>query len=379
MKIGFDISQTGNNKAGCGYFAESIIHNILKKDDRNTYLLYSTFGNTYCDPKHGKSTYRSQKINGINLLDRLSPEETLELWNSSNIDEIKLGNPDIIHANNFSCPTLNKARVVYTLYDLSFIDYPEFTSEENRYKCFNGVFDAALNADLIIAISEYSRNRFLQIFPHFPQERTKVIYLGSRFEEIIEEKRVSKLEPDGFWLSVCTLEPRKNLRRTLQAYKNYIDIHSDIKPLVLAGSKGWLEEDLEKFIESLGLSDRVYLTGYVEDPTLKWLYKNCWSFVYPSLYEGFGLPILEAMSLGAAIITSNTTSLPEVGGDAVYYVNPHNLSKLTEAFAKLMNPKLRDQLKTKSCKQATLFSWSKTADRVLQIYQEVLQMPSRKY
>ena len=377
MKIGFDVSQTGKIKAGCGYMAESLINQLLAADKDNTYLLYSAFGNTYWEPEHGKNTYRSHKKNCHHLLNNLSREATLALWNSGNIDEKKIGNPDIIHANNFSCPQLKNARVVYTLHDIAFLDFPEFTAEENRYICFGGVFNAALYADFIVAVSEYSRQRFLQIFPHFPAERTKAIHLGNRLEKVTAEKAVSNLERDNFWLSVCTLEPRKNLRSTLKAYKKYLDFNFDSKPLVLAGGRGWLEEDIEQFIASLGLTDAVFLTGYLDDRSLKWLYKNCWTFIYPSRYEGFGLPVLEAMSLGAAVITSNTTSLPEVGGDAVYYVAPTKIDEITAAFSKLSDRAIRDRFKKKSILQANKFSWSKTAQKVLEIYREVLQMPSR--
>jgi len=373
MKIGFDISQTGKTKAGCGYVADNIIRELLACDTDNKYLLYSTFGTRFWDPDHGKNTRRIKKNNCWHLLDELSHQESLSFWSESTpIDEERLGNPDIVHANNFSCPRFKKAHVVYTLYDLSFLEHPEFTSEENRWQCFNGVFEAALHADLIIAISEYSRQRFLQVFPHFPAERTRTIYLGSRFEDAGEEKPVSCLTSNNFWLSVCTLEPRKNLRRTLRAYKQYIELHCDAKPLVLAGGQGWLEDDIGQFIESLGLTKYVHRLGYVDDATLRWLYKNCWAFVYPSIYEGFGLPVLEAMSFGAPVITSNTTSLPEVGGDAVLYVNPFKEIEIVEAFDKLMNDDLRTSLKEKGQKQAKQFSWAKTAEQVLQLYKDAL-------
>jgi len=379
MKIGFDISQTGKAKAGCGYVADSLIRQLVACDSSNEYLLYSAFGTRFWDPDHGKNTRRIQKSNFTHLLDGLSYQESLNLWSESTlIDEERLGKPDVVHANNFSCPSLTKARVVYTLYDLSFLEYPEFTSEENRWQCFNGVFDAAIRADLIIAISEYSRQRFLKVFPHFPSERTRTIYLGNRFEETGVEKPVSELIPNNFWLSVCTLEPRKNLRRTLRAYKQYIDINNNPQPLVLAGGAGWLEDNLNQFIADLGLTKDVYILGYVDDSTLRWLYKNCWAFVYVSLYEGFGLPVLEAMSFGAAVISSNTTSLPEVGGDAVLYVDPANEIEILEAFEKLMDGELRACLKYKSEKQSKNFSWAKTAHQILQAYVDVLKMPKQK-
>jgi glycosyltransferase involved in cell wall biosynthesis len=379
MKIGFDISQTGKAKAGCGYVADSLIRQLVACDSSNEYLLYSAFGTRFWDPDHGKNTRRLQKSNFTHLLDGLSYQESLNLWSESTlIDEERLGKPDVVHANNFSCPSLTKARVVYTLYDLSFLEYPEFTSEENRWQCFNGVFDATIRADLIIAISEYSRQRFLKVFPHFPSERTRTIYLGNRFEETGVEKPVSELIPNNFWLSVCTLEPRKNLRRTLRAYKQYIDINNNPQPLVLAGGAGWLEDNLNQFIAELGLTKDVYILGYVDDSTLRWLYKNCWAFVYVSLYEGFGLPVLEAMSFGAAVISSNTTSLPEVGGNAVLYVDPANEIEILEAFEKLRDSNLRNYLREKSKQQSKQFSWPKTAEQVLQAYVDVLKMPKRR-
>lgn len=379
MRIGFDISQTGKAKAGCGYVADNIISRLVASDAGHEYLLYSAFGTRFWDPEHSKNTRRIKKSNCTYFLNDLSHQESLAFWSESKpIDEERLGNPDIVHANNFSCPSLKNARVVYTLYDLSFLEYPEFTSEENRWQCFNGVFDAAIRADFIIAISEYSRQRFLQIFPHFPEERTRTIYLGSRFEEGAEEKPISSLTPNQFWLSVCTLEPRKNLRLTLKAYKQYINLHDDPKPLVLAGGKGWLEDDIDEFIANIGLTQYVQRLGYVDDATLMWLYKNCWAFIYPSIYEGFGLPVLEAMSFGAPVITSNTTSLPEVGGDAVLYVNPVDEIEILEAFEQLMKHELRTQLKVKGQERAKMFSWAKTAEQVLKSYQDTLNFDSKK-
>ncbi len=378
MRIGFDISQTGKAKAGCGYFADSLIKHLVNCDNNNEYLLYSVFGNTFWDPEHGTSTCRISKSNCTHVLDNLSHHESLAFWGTSaGIDEGKLGNPDIIHSNNFSCPRFTSARFIYTLYDLSFLDHPEYTSEENRWNCFNGVFNAAIQADLILAISEYSRQRFLEIFPHFPIERTRVVYLGSRFQDGDVEKPIGELEPDNFWLSVGTLEPRKNLRRTLAAYKKYIDIYNDPKPLVLAGGQGWLEDDLESFIGNMGLTKHIRRLGYVDDDKLNWLYKNCWAFVYPSIYEGFGLPVLEAMNLGTAVLTSNTTSLPEVGKDAVLYVDPTNEDDIVAKFAKLNDGELRNILKMNSQKQAKKFSWSDTAKQVIQAYIDVLELPKK--
>ena len=247
-------------------------------------------------------------------------------WNHPPEDfETILGNPDIIHANNFYCPRgLRNARLVYTLYDLSFLAHPEWTTEQNRTTCFQGVFNASLYADLIISISHFSRNHFLEVFPHYPADRIVVVYPASRFAPsaaVTMPKDLSFLQTP-FWLSVGTLEPRKNHEKLIRAYSLLKAKHGQTFPLVLAGARGWLMQDFEKELDSLNLQNDIIILGYIDDPTLQWLYQNCFAFVYPSLFEGFGLPVLEAMSLGAAVLTSNFSSLPEIVGEAAILIDP---------------------------------------------------------
>ena len=382
MKIGFDISQTGNNKAGCGYFADSLIQTLIDYDLTNEYILYPHFGTSFWDPK-GESTTRrfdhphvTRKIIGKDF------GKSMAFWGNLPDDgENDLGNPDIIHSNNYSCLSgLKQARLVYTLYDLSFLEYPDLTTEENRGKCFEGVFSASIYADFIVSISHYSKRTFLEIFPHYPENRIRVVPLGSRFcSEITDINRLqtSKMLQTGeFWLAVGTLEPRKNLRRLLRAFADYVRQSNSARPLAIAGGKGWLEQDLKEFIQSLGLSNHVLILGYVSDEELAWLYQNCFCFVYPSLYEGFGLPVLEAMGQGAAVITSNGTSLPEVAGDAVYYIDPFEGRDITDAFLKLdSDSAYREELQKKAVMQAEKFSWEKSAKEVLGIYNQAMTLP----
>jgi len=278
---------------------------------------------------------------------------------------------------------LGRAKLVYTLYDLSFLIHPEFTSEENRLVCFEGVFNAACYADFIVAISDYSRASFLETFPHYPADRIRVVPLGSRFSFLPETVRgaaVEGLAPHRFWLVVGTLEPRKNLRRLLRAYAAFIRENGEALPLVLAGGKGWLEEDLEEFIDALGIRESVRVLGYVGDDALIWLYRNCRAFLYPSLYEGFGLPVLEAMSLGAAVVTSKTTSLPEVAGDAALYVDPWKEEDMVATLRRLLrDEECRMELKKRAKSQAGKFSWERCAAQVLEIYQEVVQLPPSQF
>lgn len=381
MKIGFDVSQTGENKAGCGYFADSLIRALTKMDCDNKYVLYPHFGNGFWD-NMGKSITTADDCPSVSkIVIGKDCQESKTFWKDFPLHgEATLGNPDIIQANNFYCPNaLQKARIVYTLYDIAFVVYPEFTTEQNRWICFEGVFNASCYADFIVAISDYSRNSFLEMFPHYPADRIRVVHLGSRFSSMMESHKgsvVKGLVPDRFFLCVGTLEPRKNVRRLLSAYASLVSRNQKSLPLILAGGKGWLEDGLEELIRELGINKHVKILGYVADDELAWLYRNCFAFIYPSLFEGFGLPVLEALSLGAAVVTSNTTSLPEVAGDAACYVDPLREEDLVAAMSRLMNDEgYRLALKKSSRSQALKFSWERCAAEVLDIYGEVMMRP----
>jgi glycosyltransferase involved in cell wall biosynthesis len=384
MKIGFDVSQTGKDKAGCGYFADSLIQALTRAGGENDYILYPYFGTSFWDPAGKRTTRNIDRHNVTRILIGSNFHKSRNFWEHfPEHGERILGSPDIIHANNFSCPQgIQRARVVYTLYDISFLVYPEFTTEQNRWNCFQGVFNASCYADFIIAISHYSRSSFLETFPHYPVDRIRVVHLGSRFSSITNHNQgsaIAGLVPDKFWLAVGALEPRKNVRRLISAYSDLIGRHEDSLPLVLAGGKGWLEDDLEDFICKLGIRKHVRILGYVEDDELIWLYKNCFAFIYPSLFEGFGLPVLEALSLGAAVITSNTTSLPEVAGDAACYVDPLKEADIVAAMSRLTSDEAyRIELKNLAQPQALKFSWERCASEVLDIYREVMKKPKRE-
>lgn len=397
MRIGFDVSQTGANKAGCGYMAYSLIRQLTAMDRENDYILYSNFGPDFWDPDHAQGTFngrlenaRSSNGRTANIERRFtnfSHPRSKAFWSGPAADyEEKLGRPDLVHSNNYYCPDgLHKARLVYSLYDLAFLEHPEYTTEANRLVCFNGVFEASLRADALIAISEYTRQHFLALFPHFPAEKVYHVPLASRFSSSVGGQagslrsnlsmvggQAGSLRSNEYWLSVATLEPRKNLRRLLQTYAALKHSRQTRLPLVMAGGKGWLEDDLRDYIQELDLQNDVHLTGYVDDPTLQWLYQNCFAFVYPSLFEGFGLPVVEAMSLGAAVITSNSTSLPEVCGDAAVLIDPTDTDALAQAMHHLENDvSLRERLQQKALGQAAKFSWEESAERVLGVYSAV--------
>ncbi len=377
MKIGFDVSQTGKNKAGCGYFADSLVQDLAEIDTNNEYLLYPTFGSSYWDPDWPRSTRQIDRPNFARGLGHVTFEAARLFWSSPPPGvETQLGNPDIIHSNNFFCPSgIRKARLVYTLYDLGFLGHPEWTMEENRICCFSGVFNASLYADFIIAISEHTRRDLLDMFPHYPADRVEVVYPASRFTaraNFVKPKALPPLQSGEFWLTVSTLEPRKNHLRLLEAYSRLKAHLGSTFRLVLAGAQGWLMDDFDKTIEDMGLRRDVILLDYVDDPALQWLYQNCFAFLYPSLFEGFGLPVVEAMTLGAPVICSDSTSLPEIVDSAGLLVDPNDVDEIFRAMLGLsLGEVSRETLKEAAIRRAKSFSWSRTAKRVLNLYQEV--------
>ena len=374
MKIGFDVSQTGAGKAGCGYFAEGLIRALEALGSGNGFLLYPAFGDLFWDPLCATAAYSTSNP----AFERMKPpatfEESQQFWRQPPEGapdfEARIGSPDVVHSNNFFCPRgLRRARLVYTLHDLSFLVDPSWSTEANRVGCLEGVFRAATSADWIVANSDYSRRHFLEVFPHYPAGRTAYVHPGSRYRfdapDPARPERFEHLAPASFWLSVGSLEPRKNQRRLVEAY---VRSRSRL-PLVLAGGKGWLMDDFSgpKRQPPAG----VELAGYVSDRELEWLYRNCFAFLYPSLFEGFGMPVLEAMSLGAPVISSNTTSLPEVTGEAGLLVDPLDTEAIAAAMRRLASGEIaREGLRTAGLRRAERFSWKASARKLLEVYEE---------
>jgi len=376
MKIGFDISQTGQHKAGCGFYTENLINMLTWIDTDNKYSLYENFGDNIWNNADTQLFTTTHPHFQAFTLNHSTHHEAKTFWrqNSTHLEKT-LGKMDIIHSNNFFCPPkMNHTKIIYTLYDLSFLEYPECTTEQNRIACFDGIFKASLHADFIIAISEFSRNHFLKIFPHYPKERICVIYPASRFKNSSAYPgTLLKLSPGKFWLNVGTIEPRKNIKRMLFSYAKFKARSKKNYPLVFAGKLGWLSDDIHSLIHTLNLQNDVHLLGYVNNDQLHWLYKNCFCLLYPSLFEGFGLPILEALTFGKPVISSNVSSIPEIVGDAGILINPLLEDELLNAMHRMSTDiDYRKYLKKTAEIQSKKFSWEKSAKALLEIYTTVV-------
>jgi glycosyltransferase involved in cell wall biosynthesis len=272
---------------------------------------------------------------------------------------------------------------VYTLHDLSFLVDASWSTEINRTACLQGAKRAADEADWIAAVSKSSREHYLRVFPHFPADRIEVIHPCSRFSRIISEgtppAAVGNLAPGGYWLSVGTIEPRKNQRRIAEGYARYLARGGTPMPLVFAGGHGWLMDDFRRHLQSLGIHAKVIIAGYVSDEELIWLYRNCRAHIYLSHFEGFGLPVLEGMQFGAPTIASDSSSIPEVAGDAAVLLPPLDTEGLARNMLRLdRSPGDRAHLAAAARAQAARFDWRTSAAALLALYDRAVAAPKRR-
>ncbi len=279
---------------------------------------------------------------------------------------------DLFHATDVTLPKLAKPCVI-TVCDLTTILFPQYHSQLNRWYQRIALPGMLQHADAVIAISQATKDdlvRSFQVDParipcHGAGRRPRSICMRPQ-PEMLEQLRAGTGLVPPYLLAVGTLEPRKNLIALLHAYAT---LPPSVPPLVLAGGQGWGNNPLAAVIEQLGLRERVRLIGYVPDEFLPALYSGAEFFVYPSLYEGFGLPVLEAMACGTPVITSNVSSLPEVAGNAAVLVNPKDVRSIADAISIVwQTPELRQRMRIEGLAQAATFTWQRTARETIAVY-----------
>ncbi len=377
LNIAFDVSQTGPRKAGCGFYAAALIDGLLASGASHRYTLLTSFGDFFHDPTQAAAfPHFSQGVAyGPRLLRR---RDAQDFWQNQKRANELLDGFDLVHSNNFWCPPWRlRNTLIYTLYDMSFADHPEWTTETNRHGCFQGVQQASVYADWLLAISHSSRQRFLHYFPHFSPNRVRVIYPASRFDQPGFDLRPSQPRAElfrrgqPFLLSTGTIEPRKNQRFLLEVYYRFRERGGAPIPLVLAGRKGWLMEDFERDLAASPWAKDIYLLGYVSDRELIWLYRHCILNLYPSHYEGFGLPVLEGMGQGSPVLSSNSTSLPEIVANAGILLSPGDRDGWVEAIETLLTQsRRRADLAATALERSAAFSWKESTRQLLALYEE---------
>lgn len=287
--------------------------------------------------------------------------------------------PDVFFTPTHYAPRFSPVMTAISVMDLSFLHYPELFAKKDIYQLVNWTKYSAHNADKIFTISNASKNDILKEYKK-PEEDVIVTYPGVKDEvknmknELTKKELEEKFAVVGdYILFVGTLQPRKNIVRLIEAFSRIKQKEKTKKlELILVGKKGWLYEEILDAPNTYNVRGVVKFLDFVRDEELSALYKHALCFVLPSLYEGFGLPVLEAMRYGCPVITSNVSSLPEAGGDAALYVDPMDVSDIEGKLKKVIDsPTLRKQMIEKGYKQVKKFSWEKAAQETLAVLKEM--------
>ena len=271
-------------------------------------------------------------------------------------------------------PSRSPVPTVLSVQDLFTFSHPEFYTRKHRWVIGWAMRRALRQADGFVAISEHTKGELERLF-EVAVDRVTVTPLGFDRQVLpLSSRDISKGELEAlgvrgedYLLTLSTVEPRKNLSRLFEAFAGLIagGDRGDLR-LVIAGSRGWKTASIYRRPEEVGIADRVDFLGYVPDPDLVRLFARCRAFVLPSIIEGFGLPLLEAMASGVPVVCSRAGSLPEVGGDVPIYFDPESIDDMTEAIGRrLDSTEPREQLSVKGRRQAARFTWRDTADRTL--------------
>ncbi|MCL6519941.1 MAG: glycosyltransferase family 4 protein [Armatimonadetes bacterium] len=286
---------------------------------------------------------------------------------------------DILHAPAHVLPIACPCKSVVTVLDLSFVRFPQYFPRFQRQylKCFT--FWSAQRANAVITISEHSKREIVELLK-VPENKVFAIPLGidRNFHPVAAEEIARVASRYGISentiLFVGTLEPRKNIHSLIAAFNIVRKKFNQHCTLVLAGGKGWFYHELFEFVRQLHLGDSIRFLGYVPAEDLPALYGAASVFVYPSIYEGFGLPPLEAMACGTPVITSSTTSLPEVVDDVGIMVEPHDVEALADAILRVLcDFDLRQEMRAKGIERAKRFSWEETARQTLKVYNNIFK------
>jgi glycosyltransferase involved in cell wall biosynthesis len=296
--------------------------------------------------------------------------------NALNIDQAAaVGNPDVFLATDHVLPCLPKAVTIFTVADVTYLSHAATHAFWNRTYLRLMMPRFLRAADAVVGISRCTVNEAAAAYP-FIAGKTHVIYPGvsPRFRRVDDPARLADVRaryhlPPRFLLYVGTIEPRKNLPVLFEAFK--AAAVTDVQ-LVIAGKKGWLYDETFARLRALGLENDVCFPGFVPDDDLPALYSLADGFVFPSLYEGFGLPVAEALACGCPVISSNTSSLPEVAGDAALLAAPDDVRGWAEAIARICaDPALRADLSARGPQQAARFTWEAAASQTRALYRGV--------
>ena len=372
MTVYVDVSSAVHSKAGLGRYAQNLVRELRPLLGERLGLFQNSLGkrgplsgcegNVVAGTCLGYKPWRMAVWLAHALgcsMDRLLPGATL------------------FHATEHLLPFLKQMPTVLTVHDLIFEHLPQYHKPLNYHYLRRTMPLYCRQATAIIAVSEATRADLLRLYDLPPAKVTVIpeaaaAHFQPPSSDAVQVVRAAYGLPLRYVLAVGTIEPRKNLRRLVQACHPLLrdDL---IDAVVLVGGLGWMYQGFFEYLETLPWRERIVLPGYVADEDLPAVYGGALLMAQPSLYEGFGLPVLEAMACGSPVCASNASSLPEVGGDAAQYFDPRDMAGMTAVLAKVARDEdLRHLMRRRGLERATRFAWRRTAERTIALYEQVI-------
>lgn len=380
MKVGIDARfVTRYPRRGIGNYSLNLISELAKLDSKIEYILYIY----HSDEEKLLPTLPNVEISPLRV--PLYPLwEQIALPLAANRDKL-----DILHCLGNTAPLFisRSTRLLLTVHDAMFLQSGTFVPKpRNSYQALGRLYRSIISprcirhASGIITVSEYSRQDILKLIPNINPDIIFVTHQScdKAFRESFssDNKKIEEILPDNqsYIFALGADDPRKNTLRLVNAYLTVLKKYDIKDSLVISGYSNWEQSDAYQAVRNAGAVDKVKFLSFISVEELSILYKNAKFFIYPSLYEGFGIPLLEAFSSGCPVIASNVTSIPEVAGNAVVYIDPHNQENIENAIYQLIqDDKLRQILVECGYKQALKFSWQETAEKTLSLYKQCIQ------
>lgn len=372
MHIAIDAHSVGAELGGNETYATNLIEALAQIDQNNLYTLYVT--------KKAAIDRFSNRWPNFTVKQTL-PHTPLVRIPVTLTRELRRHPVDVLHVQ-YTAPPFSPCPVVTTIHDLSFEHLPETFNRRSWIQLRLTVRRTARRSAHIITLSEYSRQDISKTYGIAPKRITVTPGAAApQFARVTNEAELKTARQNygierDYILSLCSIQPRKNLVRLIEAYSHLRQHHPgpEFPQLVLAGKKGWLESEVFQVAQRSPSAKDIVFTGYVADADLPALYSGALCFVYPSYFEGFGLPVVEAMQCGAPVIVGNRTSLPEVVNGAGVLVDPFDHKNIADAIAHLLSDaSAREELRNRGLARAAAFDWLKTAKLTLQVYEHALQ------
>lgn len=375
MRIGIEAQRIfRTNKHGMDYVVLEEIKELQKSDVRNEYFVFVAPGEDRC-------LKDSKNVHIIEIGNNFYP-----LWEQFSLPRaVNQLNLDMLHCTSNTAPIRCKVPLILTLHDIIFLE-PRDKSNKSFYQDMGWRYRRFVvprilkKCKRIITVSDFEFNNIITKL-QIPEEKMVMIYNGyNKWFRPVEDTELiyqQYIEEPGYFFFLGNTDPKKNTERTLIAYSKYLEM-SDVKRKLLMADldRGYLDEIIDR--NDIGnIRDHIVMPGYIKNADLPYIYNNAFAFLYTSLRESFGIPLLEAMACGTPVITSNTSSMPEIGGPDVIMVNPQNANEITEKMLLLEKDKaLYQKQKETGIIRAQQFSWEYTAEQLLMVYEDVYRQRS---